>query len=165
MEDKEYKRNLYQKVQRGLREIYGEVPDVFIQQRLKEEWIWFNQSNSLWAIALLNYIVERLKILSINFSSRYSCNASLILYFLGISRINPLPPHYYCPTCNKVIWDKVVKCGLDLKKNKLCKFDESIMKIDGFDIPWQTWFLNKENCFNISLKAQDFEEVIKILKR
>ncbi len=164
MLDAETKNKLYQKIKKGLHEMYGEVPNIFVKQRLQEEWLWFKKANVLVTIALLNDIVDRFKLMHINYSPRYSCNASLILYLLGISRINPLPPHYNCPICHNVIWDKFSKCSLDLKKNKLCKFDESIMKIDGFDIPWQTWFLNEENTFNVSLKGKDFDELIRILK-
>ena len=164
MLDAETKNKLYQKIKKGLHEMYGEVPNIFVKQRLQEEWLWFKKANVLVTIALLNDIVDRFKLMHINYSPRYSCNASLILYLLGISRINPLPPHYNCPICHNVIWDKFSKCSLDLKKNKLCKFDESIMKIDGFDIPWQTWFLNEENTFNVSLKGKDFDKLIRILK-
>lgn len=164
MLDIESKQNLYRKIERGLREKYSEVPDIFIKQRVNEEWLWFQHSNALSVIALLNDITCRLKSMGISYSPRYFCNASFLLYILDVTKVNPLPPHYYCPKCHSVIWDNFNKCGLDLEKDRLCKNEGSVLQRGGFAIPWETGFLNRECCFNISLEVRDFDEVIKVLE-
>ena len=46
---------------------------------------------------------------------------SLVLYILGLTKTNPLPPHYYCEDCRmvKFIDSKSIKDGYDLK-DKQC---------------------------------------------
>ena len=53
--------------------------------------------------------------------------ASFLTYLLGISRVNPLPAHYYCPRCKQIIlgsekygWDlpsQVCVCGTCMERN------------------------------------------------
>lgn len=64
-------------------------------------------------------------------------SSSLITFLCGISEVNPLPPHYYCPQCH--YYEQVKKgtdvyrlCGYDIP-NRKCPLCSSNMKKDGID--------------------------------
>lgn len=68
--------------------------------------------------------------------------SSLVAYFAGITEVNPLPPHYFCPVCGyyeesqernriETCWELPKKCcpecGIELRR-------------DGYNIPLETLF-------------------------
>lgn len=55
---------------------------------------------------------------------------SIIEYILGISPIDPMPPHYFCPTCERVDTDVNVEDGFDLPR-KVCPHCGKEMWRDG----------------------------------
>ena len=42
----------------------------------------------------------------------------LWLWLLGGTNVNPLPSHYFCPTCKKVEFVPDERCGMDLPEKK-----------------------------------------------
>ena len=44
--------------------------------------------------------------------------ASFIAWLLGGTNVNPLPSHYFCPTCKKVEFVPDERCGMDLPEKK-----------------------------------------------
>ena len=69
--------------------------------------------------------------------TRRSAGASLLAYFSGISRINPLPPHYHCRHCGYTELPACsVESGFDLP-GKTCPSCGERMARDGQNIPWQ----------------------------
>lgn len=162
----EIKQKLYEEIQSALHKKYGENPDPEIDKRVHDEWVWLQQSGGYFTIHLLSELTENLDNFDIPYSIRCSGNASFILYLLGITNINPLPPHYHCPHCHSVIWDCNAKSGIDLGKENRCEKDGAIMRADGFNIPWQAHFLRKhEQNFHISISPDMYEETIDILYR
>lgn len=145
--------------------LYGAFPDELIKKRLHDEWVWSQQTNTSFTIGLLYDFIQVLLSFDIPYSPRFLCNSSLIFYVLGITKINPLPPHYHCPCCHTIIWDNNKKCGLDLKHNIRCPKDGTFMQYDGFDIPWQTNFMdNNSNIgFELSLSPEMHETTMDIL--
>lgn len=157
---------LYDKIQSTLKQNYGKTPDTLILNRVKEELDWMQRANMYSTIRLLYELTERLKQMNIPYSVKNSGNASFILYLLGITRINPLPPYYYCPHCHLVIWDNTSKCGIDLKKEKHCKTDGAIMLTDGFNIPWQAHLsCDQEQFFDISVNPLMYENTLEVLNK
>ena len=72
--------------------------------------------------------------------TRGSAGASLLAYFSGISRINPLPPHYHCRHCGHTELPACgVESGFDLP-NKTCPSCGERMARDGQNIPWQDFW-------------------------
>lgn len=157
----EIKQKLYEEIQSALYKKYGENPDPEIEKRVRDEWVWIQQSETYFTLLLLCDLTENLDNLDIPYSIRYSGNASFIFYLLGITIINPLPPHYHCPLCHSVIWDYNAKCGIDLEKEKRCEEDGTIMRADGFNIPWQAHLLHKQShYFYLSLPPNMYEETL-----
>lgn len=62
--------------------------------------------------------------------------ASFVMFLLGVTEINPLPPHYVCPECKHFETDASAKygSGMDLPLRK-CPRCGAEMRRDGFSLP------------------------------
>ncbi len=132
---------LRQAVAERCRELYGDTPPREVTVRLQAEWDAILPRGYAVIFEIARRLVQRSRENGYPVGSRASVGSSLVAYLAGITDVNPLPPHYRCPSCKHVAFDNSgdYGCGADLP-DKVCPHCGAPMKKDGFDIPMETFF-------------------------
>jgi len=122
---------------RKAQKLYGtNLPD-YIKNRIDKELNSINSNNFASIYYISHLLVKHSKDAGYVVGSRGSVGSSLVAFFMEITEVNALPPHYYCPKCHFV----ALKLNSEEKKkyppvSKAEVFEEVLQKAGtGYDLP------------------------------
>ena len=119
------------------RKLYGENLPALVEERLEQELkpIIGHGFAGLYLIA--QRLVKKSNDDGYLVGSRGSVGSSFVATLIGITEVNPLPPHYRCPKCqySKFFTQGEVGCGYDLESKNCPVCGHPLIK-DGHDIPF-----------------------------
>ncbi len=147
-------KNYYEKlVQDKLYEIYGPTPPIECVTRVFQELKFMRGKPYFEDLGLICSLKNMAYAQGIPLFLESYYGASFIARLLGASRINPLPPHRYCPRChkNEFFYDEKDCWNL---QSAFCCGEE--MKADGHNIPFDSIANNgSDNGFYLNFQISD----------
>jgi DNA polymerase III subunit alpha, Gram-positive type len=119
---------------------YGKPLPSLIETRLETELKGIIDSGYAVIYYITSSVIKSANEKGFIVGSRGSVGSSLAATMAGITEVNPLPPHYFCPRCQHVDFavDAKYKSGFDLPL-KLCPQCQHVLKSDGQNIPFATF--------------------------
>lgn len=128
---------------RKAEEIYGKELPAEVQDRLELELAPIINNGFLDGMLFEKQLLDHAAKAGWHAIGSGGIGASFVAFLLGMTKVNPLPAHYYCPHCHHFEWavenDAAGGAGVigyDLPE-KVCPECGQKLKGDGFNIPFE----------------------------
>lgn len=165
---KEFDKILKTLCKKHAEERYGENIPPVVEVRLEHELGLITSHNFSGAYLLAYKATRECKNRLIPYHVRGNCGSSLTAFILGISHVNPLPAHYYCPRCGYTDFHaetgNFALCGFDLAKKTCPKCGEEF-EGDGHDLPFESFaglLGDVTPDFSVYLPIEDMDEISEV---
>lgn len=128
---------LKNKIYKNIHNIYGKNLNIIIKERLEKELNAILNNGYTVIFLISSELVEKSQKDDYPVGSRGSVGSSFVAFLLGITEVNPLPPHYYCKECSYFeISENLNLSGFDLIE-KNCPYCKNILKSDGHNLKFE----------------------------
>lgn len=128
--------NLRNLVYKNMANLYGEKGHPLIIERIEKEIVPIIKNGYAIIFLLARDMILKSKKDGYPVGARGSVGSSLIAFLLGISEVNPLPPHYYCKCGYVDFINNLNISGFDLER-KRCPNCGKDLKSDGHNIRFE----------------------------
>ncbi|MDO4567130.1 MAG: PolC-type DNA polymerase III, partial [Oscillospiraceae bacterium] len=122
----------------GFERLYGKNPHEAVVARMEKELESIIGKGYAVLYVIAQKLVSHSEEHGYHVGSRGSVGSSFIATLIGVTEVNPLPPHYCCDKCRHFEFVPEAKSGYDLP-DKTCPECGARMRSDGQDIPFETF--------------------------
>ena len=139
---------------------YGHFPAVEVISRYEKEKLAFANCSMLEILYCISALKTEAQTSGNKIKVMGALGSSFIAFLLGVTSINPLPPHYYCPKCRCTEFVSEVRDGWDLP-NKKCECCNVLLECDGHSLPFEVYrhVINKKTGFDIIINKSFYDSV------